>query len=336
MVENTKQKIDRRLVQTCRLFYEERLTKSEIARRQQLSVTHVNRLLIEGQRLGFVEIRVLGPRLKSLEIELLRRYDLKDVRVVASADDPGSTLIELGKQGAAVFDETVRTGSRVGVSSGRTMFEVVSRIPEESREISIYPLNVIHESETRVTGVSANTSATILWFRSRPSAIAHRIELFFPENVGRQPRELVQMMQQDPSIREALKALDDLDVFLLGAGDAGIESRFATLQNRPLADIESEGHLQSVGDIAFNALNETGEQLQTGAEELIFHVNLQTLKSSAKSPRKSVILVAGGMNKSRVIEAAIQARLCNILVTDSDVAEHLLKNRDQKNSRLQI
>ncbi len=324
MRENAIQKIDRQLVQTCRLFYEQRLSKSEIARRQQLSVTHVNRLLLEGQRLGFVEIRVVGPRLKSLELELLSKYDLKEVRIVSSADDPGATLVEMGKQGAALFEELVASGSRIGVSSGRTLFELVSRIPEKSRNISVYPLNVIHESSTRVTGVSANTSATILWFRSRPTAVAHRVELFFPDGVRGPAPQFVRQMQQDPSIRNVRAALDDLDIYLLGAGEVGQESRFWTLQARSGSQIAYEHRCPIVGDVAFNALTEQGEYVATDAEEMLFHVDLEQLKKSAKSHDKSVVLIAGGMNKSKIIRAAIKARLCNMLVTDSDVAEYLI------------
>jgi deoxyribonucleoside regulator len=326
---NATEKFDRRLVQTCKLFYEERLSKSEIARRQQLSVTHVNRLLLEGQRLGFVEIRVVGPRLKSLELELLSKYRFRDVRIASSASDPSATLVEIGKQGAAIFEEVVAQGSRVGVSSGRTMFELVSHVPERPRNISVYPLNVIHEGETKVKGVSASTSATILWFRSRPSAEAYRVEFFFPDSNRSRTREFVNQLKQDASIRRVRESLDNLDIYLLGAGEAGLESRFSALHSRRGADSKPKHRSLSVGDIAFNAINEEGELVTTEIEDLIFHVDLSTLKEAARSSDRLVVLVAGGMNKSRIIEAAIKARVCNALVTDSDVAEYLLRDKSE-------
>ena len=321
---NTIQNIDRRLVQTCRLFYEQRLSKSEIARRQQLSVTHVNRLLLEGQRLGLVEIRVVGPRLKSIELELLSKYDLKEVRVVSSANDPSATIVELGRQGAALFEEIVAPGNRVGLSSGRTIFEFVSRVHEMPRDIAVFPLNVVYENETRVTGVSANTSATILWFRSRPSATAHRVELFIPDGVMVPARELVGQIQRNPTIQEMRKGLEDLDMYFLGAGEPGLESRFWALQTLHESDPGSRYNSLPVGDVAFNVLDEDGNNGPTDIEELVFHVDRETLRRAAECSDKSVVLMAGGMKKSKVIKAALEARLCNVLITDSDVAEHLL------------
>lgn len=311
------------------MYYEQRLSKSEIARLQKLSVTHVGRLLKDGQRLGVVEIRVKSPRLRYLEAELLQRFGLREARVVSSGSDSKGTLLEIAKQGAALFDQLVGDGRTVGIGSGKTMFELASHVSERPRDIEIFPLNVILEQDTQILGVTANTAATIVWFRSRPKSRGRRLELFFPEATEAESKEYVNKSMASESVRRMAEEIRNLDVYFVGAGERRPDSRLNTLPaslgvagNHPITEA-------MVGDIAFNAVGPKGEEVSTGVEGLIFHTDLNTLRGLSARDDKSVVLVAGGAQKTQVIEAAVRGRFCNMLVTDSDVADYLLKDKQE-------
>jgi deoxyribonucleoside regulator len=321
--------VDRRLIQICRMYYEQRLSKSEIARQQKLSVTHVSRLLKDGQRLGVVEISVRSPRLRYLEAELLHQFGLREVRIVSSGSDSAGTLLEIARQGAALFDQLVGDGRTLGIGSGKTMFELASHVSEKPRDIEIFPLNVILEQDTQILGVTANTAATIIWFRSRPKSRGRRLELFFPEATESESRQYVSRSMASESVRRMAEEIKNLDVYFVGAGERRPDSRLSTLPaSFGIAGKHSSGE-EMVGDIAFNAVNRKGAGVTTGVEGLIFHTDLDILRGLSQRDDKSVVLVAGGAQKAEVIEAAVRGGLCNMLVTDSDVAEYLLKDKQE-------
>ncbi len=304
------------------MFYERSLSKSEIARQMKLSVTHVNRLLREGARAGVVEIRVKPHTVHSLESELIKVFRLREARVVASSADVESTGVDLGRAAAVLFDELAGDGRAIGVGSGRTLFEMASRLPEHPRRISIYPANLILEQDLRITGVTANAVATIAWFRSRPSAKAWRLEMFFPSASSRTLVDYANGLSRTSTVEGLRKRICALDVYFLGASDFRKDSQLARLRTQMVG-----GSISSdvIGDIAFNVLDTSGRELDIGLGQMVLRIPAECLTRIVKTD-KTVVLAAGGLRKVDVIAAALAAGLCNILITDSDTAEKLLKN----------
>jgi len=306
------------------MFYEQTLSKSEIARRKNLSVTHVNRLLREGMRTGVVEIR-LNPRSpRSLESSLIDAFGLRDARVVPSSTDMETGRVDLGRAAAALFDELVSDGMIVGVGSGRTLFEMASRLSEQPRAISIYPVNLIVEQDLRITGVSANAVATIAWFRSRPSAKAWRLEMFFPGTTRKALMDYSTQLMRTPALEDLRKKIYALDVYFLGASDFRKDSQLARLRSH--LGNQSISSSSIVGDLAFNLLDSSGSELDFGLEQMMLRIPAERLKSMVHAG-KLIVVAAGGKGKVPVLTTALTAHLCNILVTDSDTAEELLKKR---------
>lgn len=304
------------------MFYEQSLSKSDIARQLRLSVTHVNRLLREGVKTGVVEIRVKAQTIQTFETELIKAFGLRDARVVASSADPESTRVDLGRAAATLFDEIVRDGATVAVGSGRTLFELASRLPEHPRSISIYPANLIVEQDLQVTGVTANAVATIIWFRSRPSAQAWRLEMFFPTAAGEMLTEYTTSLSKTHPFNALQETLCNLDAYFLGASEFRPESQLARLR----AEFSVTGaEFPVVGDIGFNVLDSQGRELDSGLDHMMLRVPASSLQTNA-ARGKDVVLVAGGPSKAGIISAALCGKLCNILVTDAHTAEILLRD----------
>jgi DNA-binding transcriptional regulator LsrR (DeoR family) len=289
----------------------------------------VNRLLIRGQELGLVEIRVQAPRLQSLEAEMLTRYQLREVRIAPAGADGNASLVETAKLGAALFEESVRDRMKIGVSSGRTIFELASKISEKPRDIEIYPLNAILEQTTSILGVTANATATILWFRCRPFAKAHRIDIFLPEGTSLDARQFTAELLGSAKVDELQKEINDLDVYFLGASEPRPDSRLLVLREQFLkgncsSDMPGMPD-QMVGDVAFNAVGSDGSCIDTSLEEFIFRIEAEKLRALSNRSDKKVVLVASGRSKVPVVKAALAGGLCNVLVTDSDVAHCLIQ-----------
>lgn len=315
---------DRRLTDICRMFYEQNLSKTEIAQVHRISLTHVNRLLREARERGILEIQIRSPRFEDLELRIIEKYGLRDARVVQGTDDVDAQRAEIAREAASYFEQHVPEGSKVGLSSGRTMFELVSGLQEKPRQLTIYPLNVVVESNATVASVTANTVATALWFRCRPVATAHQVEMFFPDEPDETLEAVVASLLQRKSVQGLLSHIDDLDFYFLGAAPLRSDSQIVDWSKRHGSDLLALSHRGIVGDIAFNLLNAAGEQVFTGIENLLFHTDIETLKGASSGGRKLVVLVAGGRDKTRVVKAALLGKICNTLICDSDMAQGLL------------
>jgi len=319
-------KTDRRLTEICRLFYQRGLTKSQIARRTGLSVTHINRLLREGEKAGVVKITVVPPSAHALEVDLAEAYGVRQVRVVASSVDEDTLRIDLAQAAAQVFEDSIFRGAKVGLGSGKTLFEMASSLPERAREIVVYPINLILEQDARITGATANAVATIVWFRSRPAAEGRRLEIFLPDTNTAALKRYAHQLSSLPAFTRMREEIADLDVYFLGASEMRRDSQLSRLANQVSGGSVSR---RAVGDVAFNVLDASGNEVDLGLGNLTLGVPAATLRDLARRQDKRVILVAGGARKLPAIRAALAGNLCNLLITDSDVAEKLLEGRSR-------
>lgn len=303
------------------MFYELGTSKSDIARETKLSVTHVSRLLKEGIRSGVVEIKVKPPTIQRLEADLIRAFGLRNARVVPTSINEETLLLDLGGAAATMFDEIASDGASVGVGSGRTLFEMASSLPECPRNIAIYPLNLVVEQELEIKGVTANSVATIVWFRSRPSARATRLEMFFPRTSEEVLRNYAKELSKTAALAKLQHDISNLDIYFLGASEVRESSALVRLTDQMECHVQTS---HAVGDVGFNLLDSSGKEVDMGLGEMVVRVPTSVLTKHVLENRKQVALIAGGQRKRFVIAAALAARLCNILVTDSDVAEYLL------------
>jgi len=328
MVSEIAHSQDKRLVEVARLFYREQLSKTEIANRQQISITHVNRLLRDAQQKGIVEVLIKPPRFEGLEAELSRRFKLREVRVVQSTRDPESLRKVLAEEAAEYLQPHLKNGAKVGVASGRTVFETVSAIREGPRQIEIYPLNILANSETEVKSLSANTIATVLWFKCRPLAKAFRFELFFPHQSFPEVRKSSRASLGHPESRKLRSEMGELDVYILGISELRPDSQLVEFSETCGVDLAALTSKGVVGDVAFNTIGADGNLIAIGLEDLIFQVELSDLKNASNKRDRFVVLVGGGIDKLPAIKAALAGQVFNRIVTDSDTAESLLSTLD--------
>src|ERR1700726_1095817 len=117
------------LLLIARLYYDDNLSKTAIAQRVGLSVTHVARLLEQCRSSGIVQIEYRGPRHESLARDLMRRFPcLREAIVVGTESDYVIQTRTLAKAAADYFDQplaTRRSIVKVGLSGGFTVFELV-------------------------------------------------------------------------------------------------------------------------------------------------------------------------------------------------------------------
>jgi len=319
-----KEQLERILVKVCKLFYESETSKTEIADTLNISITHVNRLLTEARKKGIIQITINAPRFTELEFELLNAFKLTDVRIVPYDEDENSLRTELGREAANYFTDKVADGSKIGIGSGRTMFEMVKLLQEQPKAISIFPISVIAQRGTVVSSIDANTLASTLWFKFRPTAKAHNINLFYPHiSIQRIEREIKYLLKVD-GIRNIIDEMSNLDFYFFSVGYLRQDSIILSFIQEYGQNFDNLRKAGIIGDYLFNTLNGSGNYVSCGLESVVITRTLDQLERAAKFGKK-VVVIAGGKNKIDVIRTGLIAELFNVLITDNETAANLLQ-----------
>jgi deoxyribonucleoside regulator len=322
-----KSERDKILLKVVRKFYKERLSKTDIANELKISVTHVNRMLQEASEKGIVKISINAPRFEDLEIALSEKYQLRESIVVDYTEDESYLRIDLGHAAATYFEERVSTGKKVGIGSGRSMYEMVSHIQERPRTIELYPLNVMTQRELTTVSVDANSLVNTLWFKSRPDAKAFKVELFFPySDIGTTVQKVTELMKER-SIMEFREELRALDFYFFSVSELRPNSVLVTLAKEIGVGFEELKRKGIIGDCIFNTINAEGKEVLFGSEELTLGLSIKSLVEACARDQARVVCVAGGLKKRQVLQVALERRAINVLITDREVAAFLLQEQ---------
>ena len=95
------------LASVANLYYNAEMTQNQIAERFFTSRSKISRMLKEARQLGIVEIKILEPwdRNVELEQEFMIRFALKDVRVISVKEANNTMVIQkLGEVAAYYLD----------------------------------------------------------------------------------------------------------------------------------------------------------------------------------------------------------------------------------------
>jgi DNA-binding transcriptional regulator LsrR (DeoR family) len=320
------------LLECARLHFVDKLNKTQIAGRLQISGTHVARLLREAEEAGIVEITVRLPAdHDKLAAELRERFGLHAVKVVDYSDDYEHLLKNLGRGGAALFEEIcqIRWATRVGVGGGITLHEVVEALETKPRQIELYPLALVGRGP-ELEHVDSVFLATALYFKSRPGAKAFVVGVPpLPQSRTKAQRFTADLLNEIDEVREVYQAARDVEVAFVGLNalppERGVLKEFSKV-GLDLKVLKARG---AVGVINYNHFDGRGQQIG----EYFLSVSVQDLKDMAHNPEKKVVVVAGGLHKFESIKVGLMYKMFNALVTDHRTARLLaaLPESDTRN-----
>ncbi len=127
-------------------------------------------MLKEARQLGIVEIKILEPwdRNVELEQEFMRRFALKDVRVI-SVKEANNTMVlqKLGEVAAYYLDNLLNDNMILGISWGNTMYHTVKAVKTSKNiPITVVPImgsSNVGDSRERFLGSFERTCLCIWW-----------------------------------------------------------------------------------------------------------------------------------------------------------------------------
>ncbi|GGL05953.1 DNA-binding transcriptional regulator [Salinibacterium xinjiangense] len=310
------------MTKVARMYYTHGIRQVEIASSLGISQARVSRLLQAAEQANIVRTVVVIPEGLHAEVEenLQERYGLSQVHIVESLDlnDEAAINRDLGEAAALILSAMQLSGKTIGFTSwSRSLRSLVNAL-EPSRKRSdltrvvemlgdVGPPQLQHDS-TRSTQRFADLIGGSPLFIRAPGVLA-----------SAEAREA--MINYDVHTREAIAALDELDVALVGIGACNIDAPLEPGGNFfTVEQFDRAKSLGAVGQINLRFIDAEGTPIQSELDSLVIGVTLAQLPAAGGR-----FAVAGGRSKYEAVRAALRGHWIDTLVTDMETAERLLR-----------
>lgn len=311
---DTKHQI-KQAVTISRLYYLEGATQAQIAKQLNLSRPTISRALQYARDNNIVNIQVNDPlsNVDDLKAQLQRKYHLDDVVIadVGSAGNYQEDLDLLGQAAAAYLPQIIQDNDTIGISWGRTLAAVARHLqPSDRKNVQVVYLK----------GTVANSTHNnfVVEVTKHFNACYHTQAEILPLPVIFDNQDIKKMVVKDRFIHGILTAAQQAQVALFTVGTTAPDAtlfELGYLNKEEITKLQKE----SVGDIVSQFVDADGQIVDPALTARTVALPIGQLKE-----KRQAVLIAGGMAKLPAIRAALAGRYANVLVTDTNVALHLI------------
>lgn len=316
------------MVRCVQLYYGHQKQQREIALELDISPSKVSRLLKRAFEEGFIRVDLNFPTLAQLAARLIEQAGLRDAVVIPTGI--GSEIKEdIGRAAARYFERIVRPGVRVGISCGFTLYYMIKHLREgQVRDLKIYPL--ASESTLKSPDILPNTLVGMMAAKYRPNVTAYVLPTHLARNAeGGGADE--SGLWSNPDVKEVFDAAHNVDVGLIGVGSVNPDTPgFCALAHAGGLQPEQLTSLGAVGEFNYQPLGPEGQAVTDPTlgdfVKRVGAVSLDRIREISAEYGKTIIAMGGGLEKVAAIKAVLKGKLCNVLVTDQEVAEAILND----------
>jgi DNA-binding transcriptional regulator LsrR (DeoR family) len=316
------------MVQCLELYYRQGRSQKDIAAALGVSAATVSRLLKRAFDEGLVRVELDLPRTQELETALVERFGLRDAAVVA-AGGRSDVREELGVAAAAYFEKIASNGLRVGLSCGFTLYHTIRALRDRRfKDLDLYPLS--GESTLKLVDLAPNTLVGMMAAKYRPHVTAYALPVQHLVSL-RQIEQERRRLLRDPEVRRIYEAAQTVDVALVGVGQIAEQTPgFCALAESYGVSVKRLREFGVVGEINYQPFDAEGRIVDQPELQILMHrvlsVSGDRLQDLSRREDRYVIAVAGGRSKIDAVRGALRGRFMNVLVTDEDVAQAVLKH----------
>jgi DNA-binding transcriptional regulator LsrR (DeoR family) len=314
------------ITKAARLYYEERLTQTEIAGRLGISQVAVSRLLKRAEEYGIVRTTVISPPGAFAELEglLEERFGLSQVVIAEAVRDAEEAVLNaIGSAAAQLLETTLKSGEVIGISSWSA--SLLSMVDQMHPVRKIQKCTVV-QMLGGIGSPSAEKHANHL--ATRLARLVHGDARFLPAPGVVGSAGAAKILSQDPYVRETLEFFDKITLALVGIGSLEPSALVASSGNsfsaEELGTIQQNG---AVGDICLRFYDANGREVKEPFGNRVIGIDLERLRRI-----RTTVGIAGGKRKFPAILASLRGKWINTLVTDQYTADRLAKHsvREQR------
>jgi DNA-binding transcriptional regulator LsrR (DeoR family) len=308
----------RLMTRVARLYHEEGLTQTEVARRLGLTQVAVSRMLKKAQESGIVRTTVVTPpgAFTDLEDLLEQKFSLQQAIVGdAVRDSEESVLSAIGSAAAQFLESTLKAGEVIGISSwSTTLLSMVDHMHPISKAENCLVVQMLGG----VGNPSAEQHANRLAIRLARLVNGEARFLSAPGLVG--SARAAKVLLEDRSVSETVALFSNVSLALVGVGalepSALVASSGNTFSRAELEDLQKSG---AVGDICLCFYDAAGRQVRGALDGRVIGIDLESLRQVQRS-----VALCGGKKKFPAILGALRGQWVNTLITDQYTAQRLV------------
>jgi len=306
---------ERFLAKIARLYYLEGLTQQDIANKLNISRTKVSRYLTRARKDKIVQININHPAedFSDIEYRIEERYRLNECVIVDTVENQEDIIRSMGDSFNNLLSRLLENGDYIGIGWGYSLRELSKYINiMEFKDIKVVPM--IGGLGKIGTGLHTNSVAKRI--ADRVGGISYMIH----SPAVMDSREVKEIMEKDSNVKEIMDMSGKINTALIGLSDLSDESTLIRTGSFTREDFQYLKSLGVIGDVNLIFIDRDGRHVPNRLDERLVRVPLERLKGI-----KNVIGVAFGRRKLEVIQAALRGQIINILFTDRDTAEGIVR-----------
>jgi len=303
------------MARAARRYYQDDMSKTDIADELGISRFRVARLIDAAKRSGMVKIQVEPPAGvdTELSVALQRRFGLTHAVVVDMADDhPESLLLRLGEVAADVLQEIVTAEDVLGMAWARSLRGIAGSI----RTIAACPV-------VQLTGaLSGPDGSDIIDLVRRVAQAGGGTPHVFYAPLVAPDAASARVVRRQPDVSRAIELAGEVTVAVVGIGawQPGLSTIFDMLEPDVCERARAMG---TIGEISGALIDIDGRAVATPLSRRIIGVDANQLAAI-----DMVLSVAYGEHKATAVSAAMRGGLVNGLITHTGLARALLDEPD--------
>jgi deoxyribonucleoside regulator len=307
-----------RIIRAAELFYEQRISQTEIAKILNCSRSTVSRLLSEAVETGIVKIIIKRPveKIPLLAEEINNYFKLKEVIVVSGGFSKEQAYQNVGYAAAELLSKIIRPGIIIGISWGETLSYMVRELAEFSfglKGIEVVQLmGGLGSSDPAIDGPELA--------RKMAECLGGTYSYIQAPAVLETP-EIAQHLMKESNIQEVISRAELSEIIITSVGSlkdnlSSIE-RSGFIKKEDKADYQSKG---AIGHSMARLIDENGNQINHPYNQRVVGVSFDILRKA----KWSIGIIASPL-KANVVLAAIKGKIFNALVIDDGTAREMLR-----------
>jgi len=306
------------MIKLSELYYIDEMTQQQIANRLKISRVKVSRILTNAKKRGIIEVSINYPigNCVQMERQFEKLFSLKESLIISSKDKSREIVYnEVARTAAKYLTEKIKNGDILGVSWGRTLYQMSSYIKYSGKKVDIVQM---------LGNVGSNDVSADEIVR-RLSDVFNSKYYLLPAPAIVDNEKIKNTIISDSAIAQIFRKMEQITVATVGIGDLSKESTFVASGYLKENDINLLRKSSSIGDICGRFFDENGNVSDICFNRRVIGINLEQLK---KIPY--VIGVVSGSQKAMAILGALRSGVLDVLITDEITALKVFSKFNKK------
>jgi len=302
------------IVEVARMYYDENLSQQEIADKLNISRSSIAQYLRQAREFGIVRIEVVSPQdnCENMAYEIKKHTKLDHVHVVPGIHQYKElTMRAIASEAAKYLEKTLKDEDVLGLAWGRTITRFAGLLaPSTPIHAEVVPLM----GERDYTGSYSQINQIVL--QTATALGARPYFLLVPMIVGSE--NLRDDLIKDSSIRDVVQRWESLTVSIIGIGAVPPqEGAIVYVGERYMQTMQDLG---AVGDVCGRYFDIDGNLIDAEFYDRMISIDLDQLRKV-----KTVIAVAGGVEKTQAVLSSIKTGIYSVLIVDELLAQSILQ-----------